>query len=39
MEIYSNVYQYLRQEKLEGLWGMKKSGVLSLTDKMDLNVG
>ena len=38
MEIYSNVYQYLRQEKLEGLWGMKKSGVLSLTDKMDLNV-
>lgn len=37
MEIYSNVYQYLRQEKLEGLWGMKKSGICSLTDKMDLN--
>ena len=37
MKFYNNVYEYLRQTKLEGYWGMKKSGSLSLTEKMDLN--
>lgn len=37
MEIYSNVYQYLRQSKMEGYWGMKTSGEIPWTEKMDLN--
>lgn len=38
MNFYSNVYEYLKQTKLEGYWEMKKSGSVSLTEKMDLNV-
>lgn len=37
MEIYSNVYQYLKQNRMEGLLGLKKSGVYLWTDKLDAN--
>lgn len=37
MELYSNMYQYLRQSKLKGYWGMKTSGEVSYTEKLDLN--
>lgn len=37
MELYSNMYQYLRQSKLKGYWGMKTSGEVSWTEKLDLN--
>ncbi len=37
MELYSNVYQYLKQKKMQGYWKMKKSGELSWTDKIDLH--
>lgn len=37
MELYNNVYQYLKQTKMKGYWGMKESGDLSWTDKIDLN--
>lgn len=35
MEIYSNVYQYLRQNRMEGLLGLKQSGVYLWTDKLN----
>lgn len=37
MELYSNMYQYLRQTKLKGYLDMKESGEVSWTEKLDLN--
>ncbi len=37
MELYNNIYQYLRQTKMEGYWGMKESGELSWMEKVNLN--
>lgn len=37
MELYNNMYQYLRQTKMQGYWEMKESGEVPLTEKMDLH--
>lgn len=37
MELYNNMYQYLRQTKMAGYWDMKESGEVSWLEKINLN--